>query len=170
MDSTLGTAPAGQMRRDDTPAALVRRVVEEACNEGDLSVLEQMLASPATAAAPAVARLPELLASFRAAVPDARWTILELVVEGGTVVARLSVRGSFSGTLVGLAPPGRPAKLTGVVIARFAAGWLVSLWLQADLLGLLEQLAVLPPLGLAQAVTMAHLLHAGSRLAKEPAL
>ena len=159
---------AQQARRAAASAALVRRVVEEACNRGELAILEELLAM-STCCDPLDqrGRLPELLAAFRAAVPDARWAILELVAEGETVVTRLQVQGSFSGPLVGLAPPGRPATLTGVAISRFAAGRLVGLWLQADLLSLLEQLAVLPPLGLAQAVTMAQVLHAGALLAGE---
>ena len=73
------------------------------------------------------------------------------------------LQGTFSGRLLGLAPPGRPATLTGVAISRFAEGRLVALWLQADLLGLLVQLGVLPPLDLAQAVAMARVLRTGAR-------
>jgi hypothetical protein len=84
------------------------------------------------------------------------------------VVTRLAVQGTFSGPLVGLAPPGRPATVTGVAISRFAQGRLVELWLQADLLGLLVQLGVLPPLGLAQALAMARVQRAGALLAGTP--
>ncbi len=166
-------------RRAAASAGLVRRVVEEACNQGDLAVLDALLAGPTlhrpedpsgqepelTPGRPTLGRLHDLLAAFQAAVPDARWTILELVAEGETVVTRFQVHGTFSGTLVGLAPPGRPATLTGVAVSRFAAGRLVDLWVQADLLGLLEQLGVMPPLGLTEAVTMAQVLRAGVVLA-----
>jgi len=66
-------------------------------------------------------------------------------------------------------PPGWPATLTGVAICRFAQGRLVELWLQADLLGLLVQLGVLPPLDLTRAVAMAQVARAGALLAAEPA-
>ena len=112
----------------DLPA-LVRRVVEEAGNNGDFAVLDAVLAPPtARADAPAWARLRDLLAAFRAAVPDARWTIVEQIGAGETVVTRLVVQGTFSGRLLGLAPPGRPATLSGVAISRFAQGRLVDLW------------------------------------------
>jgi predicted ester cyclase len=170
MTTTRRPTAAQRARHAAASAALVRRVVEEACNQGDLAILDELLATT-TPVGPLdpLGRLSALLAAFRAAVPDARWAILELVAEGETVVTRLEVRGRFSGPLVGLAPPGRPATLTGVAISRFAAGRLVGLWLQADLLGLLEQLGVLPPLGLAQAVTMAQVRRAGAALADEPA-
>jgi hypothetical protein len=162
MPGTRRVSAAQQARQAAAQAECVRRVVEQACNDGDLTVLDELLPPPTWPQSPPVtARLRPGLEAFRAAVPDARWTVLELVAAGQTVVARLEVRGHFSGPLLGLAPPGRPATLTGVAICRFAAGRLVGLWLQADLLGLLEQLAVLPPLELARAVTMAQVLHAG---------
>lgn len=110
-------------------------------------------------------RLPQLLAAFRAAVPDARWTIEEQIAQGEVVATRLSVKGTFSGPLLGLAPPGRVATLTGVAISRFVGGHLMGLWLQADLLGLLLQVGVLPPLDLAQAVSMAQVGRVGGLMA-----
>ena len=146
-------------------AACVRRVVERACNDGDLTVLDEVLPPPGTPAQPGVVCLRQVLPAFRAAVPDARWQIVDLIAAGNTVVTRLSVQGTFSGALVGLAPPGRPATLSGVAISRFARGRLIELWLQADLLGFLQQLGVLPPLDLTQTVAMAQVLHAGALLA-----
>lgn len=181
MPTTRRPTAAQRERCAAANAALVRRLVEEACNRGDLAVLDAVLAAsthcnsrdphgprPGADSGAPVGRLPALLAAFRAAVPDAHWTILEQVAQGETVVTRLEVRGSFSGPLLRLAPPGRPAVLTGVAIGRFAAARLVALWLQADLLGLLEQLDVMPPLDLAQTVTMAQVLHAGAPLAGAP--
>jgi predicted ester cyclase len=161
----------GSTRWHDAPAARVRRLVEEACNGGNLAVLDAALPPPSpTDAADGWAGLPlrDCLAAFRDAVPDARWTIVEQITQGTTVVTRLAVQGTFSGPLVGLAPPGRPATVTGVAISHFAQGQLVELWLQADLLGLLVQLGVLPPLGLAQALAMARVQRVGTLLAGTP--
>jgi predicted ester cyclase len=163
----------GSTRRHDALAARVRRLVEEACNGGNLAALDAALppaspTDPATADGPAGSPLRDYLAAFRDAVPDARWTIVEQIVQGTTVVTRLAVQGTFSGPLVGLARPGRPATVTGVAFSRFAHGRLVDLWLQADLLGLLVQLGVLPPLGLAQALAMARVQRAGALLAGTP--
>jgi predicted ester cyclase len=178
MARTEHAAAAQRERHAAALRSVVQRIVEEVCNWGDLAVLDEVLgpfAGPEdrtqaplemTLATPLRAYLDELPA-FRAAVPDARWTILDLVAEDETVVARLEVRGSFSGTLVGLAPPGRPATLTGVAICRFEGVHLVGLWLQADLLGLMQQLGVMPPLSLTQAVTVAQVLQTGSVISKD---
>jgi predicted ester cyclase len=145
-------------------AADVRSVVEEACNKGDLAVLDALLAAASGTDAAGRLSLRQGLAAFRAAVPDARWTIVEQIAAGDTVVTRLAVRGTFAGPLVGLAPPGRPATLSGVAISRFADERLVELWLQADLLGFLQQLGVMPPLALDKAVTVARVLRAETLL------
>src|SRR5437588_10347848 len=168
MPGTRRVSAAQQARQAATHATRVRRVVEEACNQGDLAVLDALLAPPTcTETPPAPGRLRQGLAAFRAAVPDARWTIVQQVAAGDTVVTRLAVQGTFSGPLVGLAPPGRAATLTGVAISRFAEGRLVELWLQPDLLGFLQQLEVLPPLRLTQAVTLAQMLQVAASLAED---
>lgn len=149
----------------ETPATQVRRVIQEACNNGNLLALEEALAfpsGPGTPDAPTPSQLPQLLAAFRAAVPDAHWTIDEQIAQGQRVVTRLSVSGTFSGPLLGLAPPGRPATLRGVAISRFVGGRLVELWLQADLLGFMQQLGVMPPLNLAQTMAVAQVARAGA--------
>jgi predicted ester cyclase len=163
----MATARHPAQRRHDTPAVRVRRLVEEACNDGNLAVLDAVLAPASASSGAAGVGLRDLLTAFRAAVPDARWTIVEQISQGQTVVTRLVVQGTFAGALLGLAPPGRPARLTGVAISRFAGGRLVEVWLQADLLGLLQQLGILPPLDLAQAVAMAQVSRAAALLADE---
>jgi len=174
MESPRGVRPAGPSGagggRWPTQAACVRRLVDEACNQGNLAALDDLLPPPRAtedADGPPWGRLRELLAAFQVATPDARWTITEQISAGETVVTRLSVAGVFSGPLLGLAPPGRPATLTGVAISRFAEGRLVDLWLQADLLGLLQQVGVLPPLDLARTVAMAQVARAGALFAAE---
>jgi len=150
------------------PAAIIRRLVEHACNGGDLAALDEALA-PAGAGARGVGsvrNLREALAAFRAYVPDAHWTIVEQVAEGDTVVTRLRVRGAFAGPLLGLAPPGRPATLEGVAIARFVGACVADVWLQADLLGLLQQLDVLPSLDLSRALTLARVTQAGASFSR----
>jgi predicted ester cyclase len=149
----------------ETPASLIQRLIQECCNDGDLSALEETLAmpvGPGASEASSPTRLPHLLAAFRTAVPDARWAIEEQITQGETVVTRLSVTGTFFGPLLGLARPGRSATLTGVAISRVAAGRLVALWLQADLLGFLQQLGVMPPLDLDQAVAVAQIARAAA--------
>lgn len=138
------------------PAERVQRLVEEVCNGGNLALLPELIGAATHD------RLSRLLLDFRSAVPDAQWTIEHQLSQGDTVMTRLSISGAFSGSLLGLARPGRFATLSGVAIGRFDRGCLEELWVQADLRGLLQQLGVMPSLDLAQAVTMAQVLRAGN--------
>lgn len=156
---TLAWSPGGDAGYD-TLAGRVRRVVIEAGNQGSFAVFDELLAAGYPTSGP-IEHVRELVTGFRAAVPDAHWTIEEQIAQGETVMTRLCVEGWFSGPLLGLAPPGRWACVTGIVITRFADGRLVDLWLHADLLGLLCQLGVMPQLDLCQALTMARVVRAG---------
>jgi predicted ester cyclase len=79
-------------------------------------------------------------------VPDARWTIEEQIAEGDTVVTRFTARGTHQGPLWGLPATGRWAAVRGVLISRCSGDLIVAQWGQADLLGLLQQLGVMPAL------------------------
>ena len=63
----------------------------------------------------------------------------------------------------------RLPQMTGVLICRFANGRVATCWAQADLLGLLCRLGVLPSLDLEKVVAVARVLQAGERLAEGPA-
>lgn len=139
----------------------VRRLVEEGCAAGNLGVLDEAFAP----SSPAVERLKLLLELVHIAVPDARWTIEEQIAEGDTVVTRLCVEGVQRGPLLGIAATGRAAALRGVVFSRFASGRIVGGWAQADLLGLLQQLGVMPELEVHSAVAVARMARASATLA-----
>ena len=91
------TPPASGARHDTMSADLVRRLVEEACNQGNLAALDAVLPTPGPAdpAAPigsAAAPLRDYLAAFRAAVPDAR--------AGGTLSVAITEPTSIDPALV----------------------------------------------------------------------
>ena len=60
--------------------------------------------------------------------PDYRWELQDLVVEGDTIAARLTGRGTHTGTFVGLAPTGRSITIQELVVYRFADGKIVRCW------------------------------------------
>jgi predicted ester cyclase len=63
------------------------------------------------------------------------------------VVTRLRGRGTFRGEILGLPPNGKVIEIAGISVHRVVGGKLVEHWAQADLLGFLQQLGALPPLG-----------------------
>ena len=91
------------------------------------------------------------ITAWRAAFPDFRLTIEDLIAEGETVMARWSCRGTHKGDLSGIAPTGKQFTISGVSIARFANGKMAEGWVNWDALGLMQQLGVVPELGKAKA-------------------
>jgi predicted ester cyclase len=97
------------------------------------------------------AGLQRFMAASRAAFPDLRVTVEQLVGEGDAVAARWRACGTHRGALLGIAPTGTAVAGTGVNHYRIAGGAIAADWNSADFLGLLLQLGVVPPLALTDA-------------------
>jgi steroid delta-isomerase-like uncharacterized protein len=81
---------------------------------------------------------------FFSALPDVRHEVLDLVGEGDRVVARLMVRGTHRGELMGIPPTGKPVAFGAIDIVRLAQGKIAEHWANTDMLGLLQQLGAFP--------------------------
>jgi predicted ester cyclase len=77
-------------------------------------------------------------AAIRAAVPDARYEVDDLIAEGDRVVVRWRLLGTHEGSFQGIAPTGRAIELKGIAIYRVDGGKLMERWVVSDLHGLLE--------------------------------
>jgi steroid delta-isomerase-like uncharacterized protein len=83
-----------------------------------------------------------------AAFPDFRAEIEDLIAEGDKVVARLTFRGTHSGTeFMGIPPSGRQFAFSATSIFRIAGGKIVEHWGEEDALGWLQQLGAMPAPG-----------------------
>ena len=78
--------------------------------------------------------------SFRAAVPDLRVEVQEMLIVGDRVVGRLRFSGHYSGTFQGKAGDGRPVDFIATDIYRIAGGRIAENWHLEDNLTLLQQL------------------------------
>ncbi len=128
---------------------LVTRFVEDVFNGGNTRLLAEMI-SPEH-----VSHLPNGdhygpegvridIASFRAAFPDLRLTILDLVAEYDRVVYRFVADGTQEGPFMGIAPTGKRVKVDGIVLDHVRDGKTIERWVQYDGLSLLRQLGVAP--------------------------
>lgn len=81
------------------------------------------------------------------AFPDARFIIEVLVAEGDLVAARVLMRGTHLGPLMGIAATGRPVELCEHIFFRFAGGKIVESWGVRDDQGMLGQLGLSPAAG-----------------------
>ena len=78
--------------------------------------------------------------AIRAALPDARYAVDDLIAEGDRVVVRWRLLGTHKGDFRGIAPTGRAIALKGIAIYRVERGKLMERWVVADLHGVLEEL------------------------------
>ena len=81
------------------------------------------------------------------AFPDYQVTVEDQIAEGDKVVTRWTCRGTHQGEFQGMSPTGQQMTMTGITIFRIANGKLVEGWTNPDLLGMLQQLGVVPAPG-----------------------
>jgi predicted ester cyclase len=120
--------------------AISNRVVE-AIGKGDLNALDEFMA-------------PELaeefkrdVAEIRRAFPDYAGTNVEQIAEGEKVANRFVFLGTHLGEFEGVAPTGKRVEFIGHSIERVVDGKIVENWIEVDMMGVMEQLGVVPEQG-----------------------
>jgi predicted ester cyclase len=149
------TAP-GTAGPDDLSEAS-RRLLEQSFNDGNFELIDQLVASQAVNHDPATPtqmrdlRGPEVLkrtvSMYRAAFPDLRIIVDDVIAADDKVVLRWHSEGTHRGDLAGLAPTGARGSVTGISIDRWSEGKVVEAWAEWDNLGLARQLGAAPPEG-----------------------
>jgi steroid delta-isomerase-like uncharacterized protein len=134
-----------------------RQLLEQSFNEGNFELIDQLVASDAVNHDPAIPaelralRGPEALkrvaTMYRAAFPDVRMTVDDVVAGDDKVVLRWHSEGTHRGELAGLAPTGARGSVTGISIDRWKDGKIVETWAEWDNFGLARLLGAAPPEG-----------------------
>ncbi|MCL4466417.1 MAG: ester cyclase [Chloroflexi bacterium] len=134
--------------------ALVRRLVEEVWNRGNLAAIDELVALSHVRHIPAPdpqgpQGYKQWVTRTRTAFPDFHFTIEDLVAEGD----RVMVRGTWRGTLQGelqtpwgstIPPTGRKLVCKRFSCYRLASGKLLEEWALQDWVGVLQQVGTLP--------------------------
>lgn len=89
------------------------------------------------------AAMSELLAAF----PDSRFRIEDVIAAGNRIVVRHEVRGTHRGPFQGIAPTNKEVCIDAIVILHLDDGMVEEAWLNADMLGWMQQLGVVPAPG-----------------------
>ena len=132
-------------------AAIFRHWFDEGCSQGNVDLADELYAPDYVTHAlgpdfaPTLEGLKLFIHALRQGLPDLQCPMEEVVAEGNRVAGRFSLRGTHSGTLLGIPATGRPVAAGVMVIARFdERGKWVEDWASWDQLGLLQQLGVVP--------------------------
>jgi predicted ester cyclase len=135
--------------------ALVQRHVEFA-NTGDERLADELFAVDYVGLrlegpGAGLADEKRVVAALRAAFPDARLEVEEVLSDGDAVAYRWVLRGTHtgpyrSGALGRTVPPsGKPVAVRGATFQRVAGGRFVEGWGMPNMLALLQQIGALPP-------------------------
>lgn len=130
--------------------SIVRRWVEEGWNKRNTALIDQLYApdfyqhetGPETVNSSEA--LKQFVAGYLTAFPDLHFTIEDLIAEGDKVVWRFKVTGNNTGPFMGGPSTGKAIAITGTITFRMEDSRMAEAWLNLDVLGLLQQVGVIP--------------------------
>lgn len=134
--------------------ALVRQLVEEVINQGNISMIDELLIPdfveheelppgiPPGREAPKV-----LFTMLRSAFSDLKATIEHLIAEGDEVVLHMTWTGTQEGEFMGIPPTGKRISINVMDILGLAEGKIVEHWGVMDSMAMMQQLGVVPAPG-----------------------
>jgi predicted ester cyclase len=122
-----------------------RRLIDEGFNQGNLSVVDELVAPGAVEHQRGGGRdglegAKKTINFLRTAFPDFKLTIEDLVVDGDKVWARQRGGGTNLGSFMGRPPTGKTAFIEVFDVCRFQDGKMVEHWGVPDQLGMLTKL------------------------------
>ena len=87
----------------------------------------------------------QFYSTYLSAFPDLSFTVEDVLADGEKVVSRWTGRGTHQGEIEEFGPPtGKQIEIKGITIHRFEEGKIVEEWERYDILGLLQQLGLVP--------------------------
>jgi steroid delta-isomerase-like uncharacterized protein len=136
---------------EETNKAQFRRTYEEMFNQGNLANVDELIAPdcinhevPPGMNNRGPESMCQVVTMLRTAFPDLHFTIEELVAEGDTVAARVTLSGTHQGPFIGIAPTGRSVRQAQTHFVRFRDGKGIEHRAVRDDLGMMQQLGVIP--------------------------
>lgn len=130
--------------------AIIRRFWEEVFNGRKLSLIDELFTTDWVYHGVAGRKLygqeglKQFLTMYYNAFPDIQVKVENLIAEGDKVVSHVISRGTHKGELMGIAPTGKQVTVPAICVSRFAGDKIVEDWEIIDLLGMLQQLDVIP--------------------------
>ncbi len=132
--------------------AIVRSLVEDVVNRGDLDRIPELFApdyKPHDPSNPVrmggLDGVKQFVCMLHAGISDLEYTMEDLIAEGDKVAYRWSLKGRHTGPFMGIPATGRTLSMVGVDIIRLVHGKIAESWVSADALSMLRQLGGIAP-------------------------
>lgn len=129
---------------------IVREFVERVQNGHDINAIDKLFASSfidhyaSPGIQPNREGAKQFFTMFFNAFPDVHVTIHDQIAEGNQVVTRKTFRGTHKGEFMGMLPTGKQVTFGVIDIMRISEDKIVEHWAEGNLLGLMQQLGVVP--------------------------
>jgi predicted ester cyclase len=133
--------------------ALARRFMKEIVNEGNLEAIDELFDRdfvnhfPPPGTTPDRQGFKKHMSDIHSSFTRIRYVTEDLISENDKVVIRGTFKAISKGGFRGATAVDREVIMTFTVILRFESGKIVERWGNADELGLLTQLGVIPEMG-----------------------
>jgi steroid delta-isomerase-like uncharacterized protein len=130
--------------------AIVRKFFEVGPSKGDIAAADALLHpefslhTPLPTPGPGIEEMNNVITACRAAFHGLHVTIDDIMADGDKVIARFTARGTHNGEFMGVTPTGKAINLTAIEIFRVKDGKIAELWGEVNLMGLMQQLGMLP--------------------------
>jgi len=128
---------------------LVSRIAEDMWNRGRIDAADEIMHPDARYHGPHMPNgtggredWKRAVAMYRASFPDSHVTYEEVIEANDTIIGRWSATATHTGKLPGLEATGKPIRITGITIYRFAGDMISEAWEELDMLGMWQQLGV----------------------------
>ena len=143
-DFKKGTKMSAQTLEKNKEA--IRNLYEGILNQGKMELLNQIISEDYTGirGEKGAAGFAETVNSIRAAFPDIKWTVEDLIAEGDKVVIRWSWTGTNTSSFRGFPPSQKKVSDNAIAIYQFSGDKVIKAWIQSDRLGFLQQIGVIP--------------------------
>ena len=135
---------------------ITKRAWDEAFHKGNVDALDEILAPDLVHHQPPMPDLKgltaykQMVAEMRKAFSDITFAFDEMIAEGDVSAARWTFQGTHTGQMPNMppAPPtGRRVTMTGIGLVHLVNGKVKEMWQYPDMLGFMQQLGVVPPMG-----------------------
>lgn len=142
-----GIAQGGEAKSD--PKRLTMSFYQEVINAHNPAAVDKFVASdfvdhnPDPGQKPGAAGLKATFTDMFGSIPDVKLEVLQTVVQGDVVVARVTLSGTQKGPFMGMAASGRTFKIGGIDMIRIKDGKAIERWGYFDSMAMQQQLA--PP-------------------------
>lgn len=125
--------------------AIVRRYIERVWDHQDYAAIDETIKPDYIQHSRVVGQsgrepVKAFFKMVHSAFSDVTFLVDQMIGEDDTVAWRWTLRGKHSGAFQNMPPTGKDFVLTGISVLRLEDGKFAELWVEQDMLGLMQQL------------------------------